>query len=224
MKTTIIKQSSYKVNYGDGMPLLVEVALYRIEKTIFSRPTPPYYIEVRNNGYISQEFLSEDWAIKKFMEISAFWFFEEMRNNLINRDGNFMQYILSLNKENIYKAFLGLSFSLAGFRYNEITNDFTAYLIDNGNIANEVKYLGINPIQIRDADNIVWKLTNYSVQFCRITVDDKDFPYSTIKDEVILYAYPEYNNPFQIMAYHIKQSLGEMNPTKCKVLYSDCKL
>lgn len=64
MKTTIIKQSSYKVNYGDGMPLLVEVALYRIEKTIFSRPTPPYYIEVRNNGYISQEFLSEDWAIK----------------------------------------------------------------------------------------------------------------------------------------------------------------
>lgn len=107
MKTTIIKQSSYKVNYGDGMPLLVEVALYRIEKTIFSRPTPPYYIEVRNNGYISQEFLSEDWAIKKFMEISAFWYFEEMRNNLINRDGNFMQYILSLNKENIYKAFFG---------------------------------------------------------------------------------------------------------------------
>lgn len=64
MKTTIIKQSSYKVNYGDGMPLLVEVALYRIEKTIFSRPTPPYYIEVRNNGYISQEFYQKIGRLK----------------------------------------------------------------------------------------------------------------------------------------------------------------
>lgn len=224
MKATKIRESSYQINYGEDKPLSVAVALYRIEKTIFSHPTPPYYVEVRNNGFISQEYLYEDSAFQNYMQISAFWYLEEIRNSLINNEGNFMQEILSTNEDSIYKTFSGLSFTLAGFSYNKISNKLTAYLIDNGDIDNRAELLGIKSPTIGNGETLAWKLTDKSVQLCKVYIDDSNFPYSDISKEEIIYTHQHYNNAFQIIASRIRQSLFNLNPTKCKILYANCKL
>jgi len=224
MKSTIVKHSSYKINYCEDKPLEVVVALYRIEKTIFSRPTLPYYIEVRNNGFISQEFLHEDSAFHNFMQISAFWHLEEMRNTMISKEGNFMQEIISRREDSIYKILLGVNFTLAGFSYNEISNKFSAYLMDNGDIESRAKQLGIKTISFTDAYKIAWKLTDKSVHLCKVYIDDSVFPYSDILSEEIIYTHQDYNKAFHIIASRITQSLFNMNPTKCKILYANCKL
>lgn len=224
MKANKIRQSSYRINYGEDKPLSVEVALYRIEKSIFSRPTPPYYIEVRNNGFISQEYLYEDSAFQTYMQISAFWHLEEIRNSLIDNEGNFMHEVLSTNEDSIYKIFLGLSFTLAGFTYNEISNKLTAYLIDNGNIDNRAKRLGLKSTTIAYGDTLAWKLTDNSVQLCKVYIDESKFPYSDISAEEVIYNHHNYNKAFQIIASRIRQPLFNLNPTKCKILCANCKL
>lgn len=224
MKATKIRESSYQINYGEDKPLSVEVALYRIEKSIFSRPTPPYYIEVRNNGFICQEYFYEDYAFQKYMQISAFWYLEEIRNSLIYNEDNFMQEVLSTNEDSIYKIFLGLSFTLAGFTYDEISNKLTAYLIDNGNIDNRAKRLELKSTTIANIDTLAWKLTDKSVQLCKVYIDDSKFPYSDISAEEVIYNHQDYNKALQIIAYQIRQSLFNLNPTKCKILYANCKL
>lgn len=213
MKATMIRYSSHRVNYENDIPFLVEVKLYKIDRTIFSRPKAPYYIEVCNNRHVLQEYLYEDKAFKTFMEVSAFWHFEEIRHNMIQPNENFAEEAYLIKKEDFYNTSLGLAFTFAGFQYNDSSNSFSAFLIYRGNINCIAKRFKTANIMVDSQDKIAWKLTDKSIHLCKLNTHCET-----------LYIHNDYSRFFQVASSNIIQSLFNLNPTKCKILYSDCKL
>lgn len=209
------------------------VGLYQREKSIFKRPIPPLYVEVKNNKKSLQtDFYDLDSAQNTFVKTCIYWSlhdrYEKMTREIESTGyshwfyNDSLDYTLDtmplLKRSDLYSGLLPTSTSL---EYKISSNQITVFLLycqkyDNvlGQYAEQFKSVGLK--LSANEKNIAWKVSSNAVILCRYDfIEDFENVYNNkIQVTEELYKHP---NPQKFMYIAIPKILTTVaDPILCK--------